>query len=110
MATVVGNFAEVEAALAAVALRVDAADEVVEEIAARTVAGFAAQLAPKLTGALKASVDEQGGQVVADTPYAGYQEYGSRHNKAQPFMRPAKALAEPIVKQEAERIYTVASR
>lgn len=108
--TIVGNFAQVEAALAAVALRVDAADEVVEEVAARTVADLAARLAPRLTGALSASVDEEGGKVVADSPYAGYQEYGTRHNKAQPFMRPARVAAEPIVRTQAEGIYTTATR
>jgi HK97 gp10 family phage protein len=106
----ISNIDQVVAGFIGVGLKVDAADEGVEEVAAHTVAGIAARLAPKLTGALSASVDEEGGQVVADTPYAGYQEWGTRHNKAQPFMRPAKTLAEPLVRQEAERIYTAATR
>jgi HK97 gp10 family phage protein len=105
-----GNFAQVEAALAAIALRVEAANEAVEEAAAEVVKVAAAQLAPKLTGHMAASVDEEGGKIVVDTPYAGYVEYGSRHNKAQPFLRPAKAQSEPVVRQVAERIYTVATR
>jgi HK97 gp10 family phage protein len=108
--TVTGNFAQVEAALAAVALRVEAAGEVVEETGAQMVAALAAQKAPRLTGHMAASVDEQGGQVIVDTPYAGYQEYGTRHNAAQPFLRPAKEEAEVPFRQAAERIYTVATR
>jgi HK97 gp10 family phage protein len=107
---ITGNYAQVQAALATIPLRVDAADEVVEEAGAHIVAALAARLAPRLTGHLKASVDEQGGQVVADTPYAGYQEYGTRHHAAQPFMRPAKESSEIPVRQAAERIYTVATR
>ena len=110
MAQVIGNFAQVEAALALIIPRVDAADEVVEEKAADIVRVIASRLAPKLTGHLSSSVDEDGGAVVADTPYAGYQEYGTRHHKAQPFMRPAKTLSEPLVKKVAEGIYTVATR
>ena len=45
-----------------------------------------------------------------DTDYAGYQEYGTRYHKAQPFLRPAKELAQVPYRQTAERIYTVASR
>jgi HK97 gp10 family phage protein len=107
---IIGNFAQVEAALALVAVRVDAADEVVEETSARIVAAIAGQLAPTLSGHLAASVDEEGGAVVADTPYAGYQEWGTRHHKAQPFMRPAKDRAEVPARQSAERIYTTATR
>lgn len=107
---ITGNFAQVQAALAAVALRVDAADEVVEETSAQIVAALAAQLAPKFTGHLSASTDEQGGAVVAATGYAGYVEYGTRRHAAQPFMRPAKERSEPAVRTAAERIYTAASR
>lgn len=111
MATAVtGNFAQVQAALASIIPRVDAADEVVEETGAELVAGIAAQLAPRLTGHMAASTDEEGGQVVVDTPYAGYQEYGTRHHKAQPFLRPAKDRSEPLVKRAAEVIYTAATR
>jgi HK97 gp10 family phage protein len=105
-----GNFAEVQAALSALVVKVEAADEVVEETAARIVASNAARLAPRLSGHMAASTDEQGGQVVVDTPYAGYQEFGTRHHKAQPFLRPAKALSEPAVATAADRIYTVATR
>lgn len=107
---IVVNAPQVIAALEAVAIRVDVADEVVEKAAAEIVAGFAAKLAPRLTGFLKASVDESGGKVVADADYAGYVEWGSRHAPAQPFMRPAKTMAEPFARNVAERIYTSASR
>jgi HK97 gp10 family phage protein len=107
---IVANWAQVQAALAAVVVRVDAADEVVEETSAEIVAAIAAELAPRLSGHLAASTDEQGGVVVANTPYAGYQEYGTRHHAAQPFMRPAKERSEPLVKRAAEGIYTAATR
>jgi HK97 gp10 family phage protein len=110
MADVYGNFSQVQAALLSLIPRVEAADEVVEENAAHIVATIATAKAPQLTGHLKASVGEEGGQVVADTPYAGYQEYGTRRHKAQPFLRPAKTAAEPAVKVMAEQIYTVATR
>lgn len=104
-----GNFAQVHAALAALVVKVDRADEMVEERSAQIVATLAARLAPKLTGKMAASVDADGGQVSVDDP-GGYQEYGTRHHKAQPFLRPASSLSEPIVKTTAEGIYTVATR
>ena len=107
---VTGNFAQVQAALAAIVPRVDAADEAVEEAAAQIVARLAAAGAPRLTGHMAASVDEDGGQVVVDTPYAVYQEYGTRRHAAQPFLRPAKERSEPIVKRTAEVLYTAATR
>ena len=110
MAQVVGNFAQVQAALLAIIPRVDAADEVVEEASAEIVRALAAAAAPRLTGHMAASVDEEGGAVVVNTPYAGYQEYGTRHHAAQPFLRPAKERSEGPVKQVAERIYTAATR
>jgi HK97 gp10 family phage protein len=107
---VVGNFAQVQAALLALIPRVELADEVVEERSATIVAAIAEAKAPSLTGHLKASIGEDGGEVVADTDYAGYQEFGTRRHKAQPFLRPAKEAAEPIVRNLAEEIYTVATR
>ena len=110
MAEVFGNFAQVQAALLLLIPRVEAADEAVEETAAGIIATAAGVLAPKLTGHMAASVGEEGGQVVVDTPYAGYQEYGTRRHKAQPFLRPAKERSEPAVKVMAEQIYTIATR
>jgi len=110
LAEVIGNFAQVQAALLALIPRVAAADKVVEESAAHIVAGLAAAKAPVLTGELRASVGEEGGEVIADTDYAGYLEYGTRRQKAQPFLRPARDAAEPIVKTLAEEAYTVATR
>jgi HK97 gp10 family phage protein len=105
-----GNFAQVEAALAAIALRMEAADEPVEEAGAEIVRVLAERNAPKLTGQLAASVDEEGGIVVVEAEYGAYVEYGTRHAAAQPFLRPAKEQAEVPFRQAAERIYTVATR
>lgn len=105
-----GNFAQVEAALLAIIPRVEAADEVVEEEGARLVAALGERNAPRLTGQLAASVDEEGGVVVVQAPYGAYVEYGTRHSKAQPFLRPAKDQAEAPWRQAAERTYTVATR
>jgi len=107
---VVGNFSQVQAALGRIPPRVDVADEIVEENAAQIVAQIAEQLAPKLTGKLSASVDDEGGLVVVTAPYGAYVEYGTRHTKAQPFLRPAAERAELIIRQSAEPIYTAASR
>lgn len=55
----------------------------------------ASSLAPKLTGALAASVSvvpagEPGGWTVAfDVPYAPFVEFGTYKDAAQPFLRPA---------------------
>jgi len=110
MAEVFGNFAQVQAALLAIIPRIEAADKVVEEGAAHIVAGLAAAKAPVLTGELRASVGEEGAEVVVDSDHAIFQEYGTRRMKAQPFLRPAKDEAEPIVKVMAEEAYTVATR
>ena len=107
---VTGNFAQVNAALAAVALRVEAAGEPVEQAGAEIVRALAAAGAPRLTGHMAASVDEEGGVVIVNTPYGAYQEFGTRHHAAQPFLRPAKDQAEGPFKQAAERIYTAATR
>lgn len=105
-----GNFAQVQAALASIVPKVAAADEAVEEVGTEIVARRAAELAPRMTGHLAASVDEDGGQVVVDTPYAVYQEYGTRRHEAQPFLRPAAEQSETPFRQVAERIYAVATR
>jgi HK97 gp10 family phage protein len=110
LAEVISNFAQVQAALLALIPRVAAADKVVEESAAHIVAGLAAAKAPVFTGELRASVGEEGGEVVVDSDHAIFQEYGTRRNKAQPFLRPAKDASEPIVRTMAEEAYTVATR
>lgn len=110
MAEVIGNFAQVQAAIAALIPRVEIADKEVTVQSAEIVARLAESKAPELTGHLKASTTAEGGQVIADTPYAGYVENGTRRQKARPFLRPARDQAEPIVRTLAERIYTVATR
>lgn len=107
---ITGNFTQVEVALAALIPRVAAANEFVERAGAEIIATLAAQNAPRLTGHLAASTDDEGGLVVANTPYAIFQEYGTRRHKAQPFMRPAIERGSLPFRQAAERIYTVATR
>jgi len=66
---------------------------------AEAVAADAQKRAPVLTGRLRAEVHAEpaaGGpvfvaRVVSPTPYAKYQEFGTRHNRAQPYLRPALA-------------------
>jgi HK97 gp10 family phage protein len=110
MAEVFGNFAQVQAALLALIPRVALADEQVEEAAVGIVAAAAAARAPVLTGALKASVGTEGGEVVVESDHAIFQEYGTRRHKAQPFLRPARDASEPAIKLAAEQIYTIATR
>ena len=57
---------------------------VVEDIAAD-----ARRRAPVDTGALLASIDSGAGRVTAGTDHWLYQEYGTRYQRAQPYMRPA---------------------
>jgi HK97 gp10 family phage protein len=70
------------------------------ETAAR-IATAAQQFAPVLTGELRDSIKVQGEGVDKGMPYvdvgttddhALYQEYGTSHNAAHPFMRPAIAM------------------
>lgn len=110
MAEVFGNFAQVEAYLLSLVPRVEAAGKEIEEQAAKLVADLAAARAPVLTGDLKASVGEEGGEVVVTSDHAIFQEYGTRRMKAQPFLRPARDASEPIVREMAEGIITAATR
>ncbi len=110
MTAITGNFSQVEAALARVAVRTEAASHVWEGEAANTIAARAAQLAPRFTGHLAASTDESGGQVVVNTDYGVYVEYGTRRSKAQPFLRPAADQVSPAIYAEAERTFTVATQ
>lgn len=66
----------------------------------RAVVDFAKAISPELTGDLRASIDVQGSgldkkgpfvDVGTREPYALYQEFGTQHNPAHPFMRPAIA-------------------
>lgn len=70
------------------------------ETAAR-IRDRAQSLAPELTGTLRASIKIQGEGVDKGMPYidvgttdpvAIHQEYGTSHNPAHPFMRPAIAM------------------
>lgn len=65
------------------------------------VEGAAKRLCPVDTGRLRSSIshelDHEGGQLVAyvgsNVHYAIYQELGTRHMRAQPFLRPALRAA-----------------
>ena len=72
------------------------------EATAERVAQFAQSFSPDLSGALRDSIKVQGSGIdkagaYADVgtrePYAIYQEFGTVHNPAHPFMRPAIAAA-----------------
>lgn len=111
MASVVtGNFAQVQAALVALGVRIQAAAPAMESSSARIVAEIAQAKAPRLTGYMASSVDAAGGIVVVGAPYGPAQEYGTRRHKAQPFLGPARDLGELPAFAAAEQILTVASR
>ncbi len=110
MPEVIGNFLEVEAYLLSLIPRSVAAGKTWEEASTRVVAEEAARRAPVLSGHMKASIGEEGSEVIVDTPYAGYVENGTRRMEAQPFLRPARDVSEPVVYAMAEEIFTVATR
>lgn len=70
--------------------------KVLDEVGEAT-RGLAQQLAPKLTGALAASIDVTGTGmervVGTGVPYAIYVEFGTYKDSPQPFMGPAGDLA-----------------
>jgi len=86
---------------AAIYARIAARVEIAVNETAQSVAADAQRRAPVLTGRLRAEVHAEpaaGGptliaRVVSPTPYAKYQEFGTRHNRAQPYLRPALAAA-----------------
>jgi HK97 gp10 family phage protein len=110
VAQVIGNFAQVQAALLSLIPRVQVAAEAIEETGARIIAADAERRAPVLTGELRASIGEEGGEVVATSDHAIFVEYGTRRSKAQPFLRPAKDAMTPIVYKTAEELITAATR
>jgi len=78
---------------------------------------YAKENAPVDTGFLRESIfsrqTEQGAEVVVGANYGFYQEFGSTHNAAQPYLRPAvdehsedivKAVAIQIDKDLAEKL------
>src|SRR5690242_40133 len=69
------------------------ADRIVEE-SARAIEGGAKAAAPVDTGALRASITvenmgEAHRKIGPTVDYGIYQELGTRHNRAQPFLKPA---------------------
>ena len=80
------------------------------------VAETARELAPVRTGHLMASIHVELGenmegqaafdpvQVIADTPYASFVEFGTSKMKAQPFLGPAAEQVEPEILEEIDSI------
>ena len=76
----------------------------------------AREIVPVRTGHLLASIRAELGedveaeaafspiQVIADTPYASFVEFGTSKMEAQPFLRPAAEETEPEVLEEVENI------
>lgn len=76
----------------------------------------ARELAPVRTGHLMASIRAELGenmegqaafdpvQVIADTPYASFVEFGTSRMKAQPFLGPAAEQVEPEVLEEIDSV------
>lgn len=99
MAIVVHGIPQLKAALARKAAQAKAAEAPATQAGARTVEAIAKARAPKRTGRLTASIrTEQDGDdayVVAEVPYARFQEHGTRHHAPQAFMRPAAKQGAP---------------
>lgn len=89
--TVIGD-KSVQAGLARTAADLDRPTPALRE-AARAVTRTASRLAARRTGRLSRSnrttVAASAAHVTNRTPYAGFQEYGTRYMNAHPFMRPA---------------------
>lgn len=80
------------------------------------VAERARELAPVRTGHLMASIHAELGesiegaaafdpvQVIADTPYASFVEFGTSKMEAQPFMTPAAEQIEPEILEEIDSV------
>ena len=80
------------------------------------LAETARELAPVRTGHLMASIRPEFGekmeaqevfdpvQVVADTPYASFVEFGTSKMEAQPFLGPAAEQVEPEILEEIESV------
>lgn len=80
------------------------------------LAELARELAPVRTGHLMASIHTEFGentegeaafdpvQVIADTPYASFVEFGTSKMKAQPFLTPAAEQTEPEVLEEIDSV------
>ena len=94
------DYYEFERAFNVVGDILDVAAIPIIEATAEQIALVAKQLAPVDTDALQQDIKVQGtgidrkgpyADVGTTEPYALYQEFGTEHNKAQPFMRPAIA-------------------
>jgi HK97 gp10 family phage protein len=67
--------------------------------------GRARQVGGRLKGEIRATPARVEGrlvvaEVISPTPYAKFQEFGTRHNPAHPFLRPAAAESRPVVASE----------
>jgi HK97 gp10 family phage protein len=79
----------------AIALRVEEGTAEIRE----KVAEKAEELAPKLTGELEESIGVDGDKVVATSPHALFDEYGTVYMEAQPFMRPAVKYGRDLMRE-----------
>lgn len=72
--------------------------------------GTAKRLVPVDTGKLRASIKTEGNadrtsfKVTANTHYAGYVEYGTHKQKAQPYMGPAKSIQENKLRRDMYKL------
>lgn len=97
---------QLQAALAAKAAQAKAAEKPVEAEGAALLARTAQALAPRLTGALVASIDASGETVVAAAGYAAFQEFGTSKMDAQPFLGPATEMVAPAYERAAQATFS----
>lgn len=75
-------------------------------VAAQATEEMARSLAPVLTGRLRDSIRSEGvgteREVIADSEYAVYVEFGTSRQAPQPFMFPAGDLGERILEEMSE--------
>lgn len=80
-------------ALDGVIARLPAGQEFIADAGADATVARAQVLVHKITGHLHDSIHKVGlgaaRAVVAEAPYAGYEEFGTRYRPAHPYMRPA---------------------
>ncbi len=66
---------------------------------AQILAVNARMRAPVRTGFLRSSIQAVGNRVESSAPYSVFVERGTQHTRAQPFLEPSVAEAEPILRR-----------
>ncbi len=79
------------------------------QVGAFEITKEARRAAPKDTGLLKARIKKKklgkfSAEVLAETHYASYVEFGTVKMRAQPYMRPAVEMVAPKIVKEIKRI------